>query len=81
MYLQNRYLNHLVGPSFQRVKRRFVLSFKNEDGRISHSNYYPPKVAKKNVKDDDKNVFDQPINDKFKTYENIRKIVTGKGDD
>ena len=26
-YAQNRYLNHLVNPSFQRVNRRFVLSF------------------------------------------------------
>ena len=26
------------------------------------------------------NVFDQPINNKV-TYENIRKIATGKGDD
>ena len=25
--------------------------------------------------------FDQPINDMNKTYENIRKIATGKGDD
>ena len=30
---------------------------------------------------DDKNVFDQPINYNFKTYENIRKIATGQGDD
>ena len=30
---------------------------------------------------DDKNVFDQPINQNFKTYENIRKIATGQGDD
>ena len=28
-----------------------------------------------------KNVFDQPINSKFKTYENIQKIATGQGDD
>ena len=28
-----------------------------------------------------KNFFDQPINSDFKTYENIRKIVTGQGDD
>ena len=27
IYAQNRYLNHLVNPSFQRVNRRFVLSF------------------------------------------------------
>ena len=30
---------------------------------------------------DGKNVFDQPINSNIKTYENIRKIATGKGDD
>ena len=30
---------------------------------------------------DGKNIFDQPINNDFKTYENIRKIATGKGDD
>ena len=28
-----------------------------------------------------KNFFDQPINSMNKTYENIRKIATGKGDD
>ena len=28
-----------------------------------------------------KNFFDQPINSKTKTYENIRKIATGQGDD
>ena len=30
---------------------------------------------------DSKNFFDQTINNNFKTYENIRKIATGKGDD
>ena len=30
---------------------------------------------------DDRNFFDQPINSMNKTYENIRKIATGKGDD
>ena len=30
---------------------------------------------------DGRNVFDQPINSMNKTYKNIRKIVTGKGDD
>ena len=32
-YAQNRYLNHLINPSFQGVKRLFVLSFENEDQR------------------------------------------------
>ena len=30
---------------------------------------------------DGKNFFDQPINSMAKTYENIRKIATGQGDD
>ena len=30
---------------------------------------------------DGKNFFDQPINSNLKTYENIRKIATGQGDD
>ena len=29
---------------------------------------------------DGKNVFDQPINSEPKTYENIRRIATGRGD-
>ena len=29
---------------------------------------------------DDKNLFDQPINSMTKTYENVRKIATGQGD-
>ena len=37
-------LNHLVDPTFTKVNRLFVLSFKNEDDRISFSNNYIPKV-------------------------------------
>ena len=80
---QNTYLNHLIFPSFQEVNRLFVLSFENEDERKSHSTYYLPKVEIKDSNDmiDSRNVFDQPINSITKTYENIRKIATGKGDD
>ena len=55
----------------------------NEDDRTSHSSYYLPKVTIKdyNVMIDGKNVFDQPINSKFKTYENVREIATGQGYD
>ena len=82
-FAQNRYLNHLINPSFQGVNRLFVLSFENEDQRKSHSTYYLPKVEIKdyNVMIDGKNFFDQPINSMTKTYENIRKIATGQGDD
>ena len=82
-YAQNRYLNHLVDPSFQGMNRRFVLFFENEDDRRSHSNYCLPKVTIKeyNVMIHGKYFFDQPINNDIKTYENIRKIVAGQGDD
>ena len=58
------------------------MSFENENGRTSYSEYYLPKVEIKdyNVKIDGKNFFDQPINNYIKTYENIRKIATGQGD-
>ena len=82
-FAQNRYLNHLINPSFQGVNRLFVLSFENENDRTSHSTYYLPKVEIKdyNVMIDGRNFFDQPINSMTKTYENIRKIATGQGDD
>ena len=68
-FAQNRYLNHLINPSFQGVNRLFVLSFENENDRTSHSNYYLPKVEIKdyNVMIDGKNFFDQPINSDLKT--------------
>ena len=56
-----------------------MLSFESENGRTSHSEYYLPKVKIKNynVKTDCKTFFDQPI----KTYEKIRIITTGQGDE
>ena len=68
-FAQNRYLNYLINPSFH--------------DRTSPSTYYLPKVELKdyNVMIDGRNLFDQPINSMNKTYENIRKIATGKGDD
>ena len=81
--MQNRYLNHLINSSFQGVNRIFALSFQNEIDRTLHSNYYLPKVEIKYYKViiDGKNLFNQPINSNLKTYENIRKTATGKGDD
>ena len=50
-FAQNRYLSHLVNPRFQGVNRLFVLSFENENDRISHSTYYLPKVEIKDYND------------------------------
>ena len=82
-YAQNRYLNHLINPSFQWVIRLFLIPFENEDQRKSHSTYYLPKIEIKdyNVMIDRRNLFDQPTNSMTKTYENIRKTTTGKWDD
>ena len=65
------------------MHRLFVLAFENENGRTSHSTYYLPKVEIKdyNVMIDGRNFFDQPEISMNKTYENIRKIATGKSDD
>ena len=34
-----------------------------------------------NIKIDGRNVYDQPINDSIKQYDEIRKKLTGQGDD
>ena len=41
---RNRYLDFLIDPSFQGVNRLFVLSFKVDDGREIHKQYYIPTV-------------------------------------
>ena len=60
-----------------------MLAFENDAQRISNKRYYLPNVKIKDysVMTDGKNFFDQPINSNLKTYDNIRKISTGKGDD
>ena len=80
---QNPNLNHLVEPSFQGVNRLFVLAFENDDHRTSDGRYYLPTVEIKdyNIMINGENVFDQPIKNNKVTYENIRKIATGQGDD
>ena len=82
-FARNRYLNHLINPSFGGVNRLFISSFENEDDRTSHATYYLQKVEIKdcNVMIDERNFFDQPINSMAKTYKNIRKIPTGQGFD
>ena len=80
---QNPHLNHLIETSFQEINRLFVLVFEDDDTRISNKRYYLPNIKIKdyNVMIDVKNFFDQPINSDLKTYDNIRKISTGKGND
>ena len=80
---QNPNLNYLIEPSFQGVNRLFVLAFEKDAQRTSHSNCYLPNVEIKdyNIMINGENVFDQPIKNNKVTYEIIRKISTGQGDD
>ena len=80
---QNPNLNHLVEPSFQGVNRLFILAFENDDDRTSDDQYYLPTVEIKdyNIMINGENFFDQPIKSNKVTYDNIRKIATGYGDD
>ena len=79
---QNRYLHYLFDSNFQGVDRLFVLPFENETDREVHTKYYllTEEIKDYNVVIDGRNFFDQPIRTDMKTYDNIRKIVTGQGD-
>ena len=80
---QNPNLHHLIEPNFQGVNRLFVLAFENDDDRTSSDEYYLPTIEIKeyNIMINGENVFDQPIKNNKVTYENIRKIATGQGED
>ena len=80
---QNPNLNHLMEPGFQGVNRLFVLAFENDNHRTIHDRYYLPIVEIKdyNIMINGENFFDQPVKNNKVTYENIRKIATGQGDD
>ena len=80
---QNPNLNHLAAPSFQGVNRLFVLAFENDDDRTIDEKYYLPTVEIKdyNIMINGENFFNQPIKNNKVTYENIRKIAAGQGDD
>ena len=80
---QNPNLNHLVEPSFQGITRLFVLAFENDNDRTSDDEYYRPTVEIKdyNIAINGEKFFDQPIKNNKITYDNIRKIARGQGDD
>ena len=59
------------------------MPFKNDNDWESQKQYYLPTVEIKdyNVMIDERNVFDQPIKNDLKTYDNIRKIAKVQDDD
>ena len=63
-------LNYLIDPTFNKVNRLFVLSFKNEENRTSFSKHYTPKVEIKefSVLIDGKSFFDMLVKNKEEAY-------------
>ena len=59
------------------------MSFKDDDGRESHKQYYIPTVEIKdfNIVIDGRHIFDQPIKNNLKTFNNIREIAAGQCDE
>ena len=87
-YNAKNYIRELLDASYQGVKRLFVLAFDNTagDNRVaanSHRRYFPPNVKIENCKIeiDERNFYDQSINDLIKQYDEVRKISAGQGDD
>ena len=73
----------MIKPNFQGVNRLFILAYKYDTQRTSAKGYYLPNIEIRNynVMSNGENFFDQPIKSNKVTYENIRKIAIGRGDD
>ena len=58
---------------FQASNRLFILSIESTSHKLAHTGYYIPKVEIKdyNVIIDRRHLFDQPIKNYLKTYDNI----------
>ena len=81
---QNIYLAVSIDPSFQRVNRLFIFSFKDGDGWKNYKQHYlsTAEIKDYNVVIDERNNFlVKPIRNDLKTCDNIRKIATVQGDD
>ena len=87
-YDENEYIREFLGSSCQGVKRLFVIACRDASGanRVtadSHRRYFCPrvKIENFNIEIDGRNFYDQPVNDLIKQYDEIRKVLTGRGDD
>ena len=87
-YNDNDYIRELLDASYQGVKRLFVVAYRDRGGANtitpdSHRRYFLPRVKIKNynIKIDGRNVYNQPINDLIKQYDEVRKVSARQGDD
>ena len=87
-YYENDYIRELLHASYQGIKRLFVLVYRDRGGanRVtadSHRRYLLPweKIENYNIEIDERNFYDQPINDSIKQYDELRKVSIEQGDD
>ena len=83
MQAQNQCINCLIDPHFQGVNK-LVCWYHLKIKQIEEdTGYYPPTLEIKdyNIIIYGKNVLDQVVRNDIRTYENIRKIALGQGDD
>ena len=79
-----RYVN--LDPSFQGVKRLFVMAYNRANGqptRNGQQKYYLPRIdlEKYNVIIDGRNFYDNPIESDIEKYRGLKKVMIGKGED
>ena len=85
---EEKYIRELLDSSYQGVKRLFVLAYDNTDGNnkvsidSSRKNFLPRvKIENYNIEINERNFYNEPINDLIKPYDEVRKVSTGQGDD
>ena len=73
----------LLDAKIPGVNRLFVAAFPDPALRNSHKRYFLPSIniTSYNVLIDERNFYDQNISDDFLKYEELRKIMTGRGED
>ena len=79
-----KYIN--LDPSFQGVNRLFVTAYNREDGqptRNGQQEYYLPRndLNKYNFIIDERNFYDNPIENDIEKYRELKKVMIGKGED
>ena len=80
-----KYIN--LDPSFQGVNRLFLMAHSRADDnhatRDGQRKYYLPRIDLKiyNVIIDGRNFYDNPIESNIEKYRELKKVMTGKGED
>ena len=81
---EEKYIRELLDPSWQGVKRLFVLAYNNKgDNKVSvdsYKKYFLPriKIENCNIEIDGRNFYDQAINDSIKQFDRTEKYQQEK---